>query len=107
MRLAVGHISTKPMTFNVLTSTVTELGLLLEQGQVSAVELTKAYTEQIRKHNKAGANLSAIISVVAEQQLLETATKLDQERADGKIRSPYHGVPFAVKVCSACRSVCF
>ncbi|OHE97691.1 hypothetical protein CORC01_07106 [Colletotrichum orchidophilum] len=85
------------MAFNVLTSTATELSRLLARREVTAVELTKAYLEQIRKHNKAGAHLNAIISVVPEEQLLETASKLDQERAEGRVRSPYHGIPFVVK----------
>lgn len=84
--------------FNVLTLTATELGQLLGQGQVTTVEITRAYLDQIRKHNMAGANLHAIISVVPEDQLLHAATKLDQERAKGATRGPYHGVPFVVKV---------
>lgn len=95
---AATSYSAKVMPFNVLTSTATELGRLLDQRQVTAVDLAKAYMQQIHKHNKAGANLHAIISVVPEQQLLEAAARSDKERADGNVRSAYHGISFVVKV---------
>ncbi|ESZ98762.1 hypothetical protein SBOR_0868 [Sclerotinia borealis F-4128] len=55
------------------------------------------YLAQIKKHNRAGAQLHAIISTPTKQQLLDVAQRLDQERKTGKIRGPLHGVPIIVK----------
>ena len=91
--------STKPtMPFDVLTATACDLRVLLEQRQVTSVQLVQAYLQQIRTHNKDGACLRAVISVVPEKQLLDTAAQLDRERENAKTRSPYHGIPFLAKV---------
>ncbi|KAH6631037.1 amidase signature domain-containing protein [Chaetomium sp. MPI-SDFR-AT-0129] len=73
------------MPFDVLTATACDL------------HLVQAYLQQIRTHNKDGARLRAVISVVPEKQLLDTAAQLDRERGSGETRSPYHGIPFLAK----------
>ncbi|KAK4144202.1 amidase signature domain-containing protein [Dichotomopilus funicola] len=83
------------MPFDVLTATASDLRVLLEQRKVTSVQLVQAYLQQIRTHNKDGARLRAVISVVPEKQLLDTAAQLDQERESGKTRSPYHGIPYS------------
>jgi amidase len=42
-------------------------------------------------------NLRAIIETAPVDNVLAIAQKLDEERAAGKVRSPLHGVPIAVK----------
>lgn len=86
------------MPFDVLTATAGDLRVLLEQRQVTSVQLVQAYLQQIRAHNDDGARLRAVISVVPEKQLLDTAAQLDRERESGKTRSLYHGIPFLAKV---------
>ncbi|KAI0873856.1 amidase signature domain-containing protein [Hypoxylon argillaceum] len=85
------------MPFDVLTATAGDLRVLLEQRQVTSVQLVQAYLQQIRAHNDDGARLRAVISVVPEKQLLDTAAQLDRERESGKTRSLYHGIPFLAK----------
>lgn len=90
-----------PPPFNPLTATAAELAALLDKGKVTSVDIVQVYLRQIQLHNYNGADLNCIISIVPEDQLLEAASRLDSEREEGKVRSPYHGVPFIVKVCQS------
>lgn len=90
-------MSSSPL-FNPLTAAATELSALLNDHKITSVDLIQVYLHQIRLHNKQGLKLHCIISIVPESQLLETAKQLDLEREQGKTRSPYHGIPFIVKV---------
>lgn len=85
--------------FNPLTATAAGLAVLLNNRKVTSVEIVQVYLRQIRLHNYNGAKLKCIISVVPEDELLEAASRLDREKGQGKLRSPYQGVPFIVKVC--------
>ena len=91
-------MSTKPSKFDVLTTTATELHLLLESGTISSVDIVELYLSQIERHNHAGLGLNAIISVAPKRLLLQRAQELDQERATGRTRGPLHGLPIIVKV---------
>jgi amidase len=42
--------------------------------------------------------LRAIISLPPKEELLSVAKKLDRERAENKIRGPFHGIPIIIKV---------
>ncbi|KAK0612445.1 amidase signature domain-containing protein [Bombardia bombarda] len=89
----------KPTTaqFNVLTSTLGDISRLLDEGKLTSVDLVKAYTAQIKRHNHDGLKLHALISVVPEQTALEIAKGLDEERVRGNCRSRLHGIPFIAK----------
>jgi hypothetical protein len=86
--------------FNPLAASLADVARLLDEGRLTSVDLVNAYTGQIQKHNKNGARLNAVISLVPEHTALENARKLDRERAMGKTRSRLHGIPFLVKVLS-------
>jgi aspartyl-tRNA(Asn)/glutamyl-tRNA(Gln) amidotransferase subunit A len=72
--------------------TVAELAAALQAGQVSSVELTRAYLQRIEQYQ---GELNAFISVTAEAALAQ-ATQADQRRAAGKA-GPLTGVPLAHK----------
>jgi amidase len=84
------------MAFNPLTTTANDLKRLLESGQITSVEIIETYLSMIERHDKAGLKLNALISVAPQDVILKKARELD-ERKDGKIRSPLHGVPIALK----------
>lgn len=90
-------MSTPP--FEVLAATAAELQDLLATGALTSVQIIETYLAQIEKHNHAGAHLNALISVAPRDQALGQAAKLDQERQEGKIRSPLHGLPIIIKDC--------
>lgn len=83
--------------FNTLTTTALELQSQLRSGSLTSVEIVEVYLAQIEKHNHTGPKLNAIINVVPRDNLLARAKELDEERKEGKIRGPLHGLPIIVK----------
>ncbi|KAM0477529.1 hypothetical protein ACHAPX_005842 [Trichoderma viride] len=88
---------TTPEFFNLLTSTAHDIQQLFDRSELTAESLVKQVLDQVDKHNRKGLDLGALISVAPRQKLLERAQLLDKERAEGKARSPLHGIPFIVK----------
>ncbi|KAH8807984.1 amidase signature domain-containing protein [Xylogone sp. PMI_703] len=82
---------------DVLTATAADARRLLEAGEISSVELVKLYLKQIAAHNHEGMKLNAMISIAAEDGLLEEAHKLDAERLESGPRSRLHGIPIILK----------
>lgn len=80
---------------DVLTATAEELQQLLSSStHVTSKHLVKVYLSQIKHHND---YLKAVISTAPESLLLERAGMLDEERKNGKLRSPLHGIPILIK----------
>lgn len=85
-------------TVELLTLDASALAKLLAEERITSVTLVKQVLAQIAQEDKAGAELNAIISVAPYETLIETAAKLDEERKQGKLRGPFHGIPILVKV---------
>jgi amidase len=77
-----------------------ELGIaqLQEQmgsGQLTAAGLTAAYLERMEALDRKGPTIGAVIEVNPEAQTI--AASLDDERRQGRLRGPLHGIPVLVK----------
>jgi Asp-tRNA(Asn)/Glu-tRNA(Gln) amidotransferase A subunit family amidase len=75
--------------------TVAELQTQMSAGQLTSVELTRAYINRIAAVNARGPALNAVR--VVNPRALQDASVLDLERATGKQRGPLHGIPVLVK----------
>ncbi len=75
--------------------TILELQTQMQNGKISAQELTKMYLKRIARLDKDGPRLSAVIEV--NPDALAIAANLDSERKRGKIRGPLHGIPILLK----------
>lgn len=75
--------------------TVEQASQLMQQQQLSSVELTQYYLQQISTVDDAGPELNAIIDV--NPDALQQAAALDAERKAGKVRSALHGIPVVLK----------
>jgi aspartyl-tRNA(Asn)/glutamyl-tRNA(Gln) amidotransferase subunit A len=73
--------------------TILEAAAALQARKVSSVELTKVSIDAIHRLQPA---LNAFLTVL-EDAALARARAMDNELASGKVRSPLHGVPVAVK----------
>ena len=80
------------MTFSPFAS-LAELSALLAAGKTTSREITAFYLDRIRRLNS---GLHAFCDVYYESAL-EEADIADEERAAGRLRSPLHGLPIAVK----------
>lgn len=83
---------------DVLTLTAVQLQRLLEAKALTSVDVVKLYLAQISRHNHAGLHLNAMNFVAESDSLLARAHELDHERSQGKVRSPFHGIPIILKV---------
>lgn len=82
------------MSFSPLTTTATDLQHLLTTHSLTSVQLIQHYLAQIDLHNP---RLRALISVAPEDLLLAVAAALDEERLQGRVRGPLHGIPIVLK----------
>lgn len=73
--------------------TVAELGRLIHRGEVSPVDLARAFIERARRLDGA---INAYITL-ADEQALEAAKVAQQAIAAGAYLGPLHGIPVAVK----------
>ncbi len=83
---------------NLLKASAAELQTMLQNGQLTSVQLVRSCLDQIAKYNKAGPVLRAIYAVSLDEDILAVAEALDKERAEGRVRGPQHGIPVIVKV---------
>src|ERR1700751_994975 len=80
-------------------ATVHELSRAIRQRDVSAVEIIKAYLDQIGRYNP---QLNAIVTLDAENATAR-AKELDGAAARGIFWGPLHGIPITLKdsLCTA------
>ena len=76
----------------MIEKTAAELSQLLSSGEVSSVELTRAYLDRIKRTND---QLNIYITV-CEESALQQARKADERRANGN-QHPLLGLPLAHK----------
>ncbi len=68
---------------------------MMEDGTLTAVQLTRAYIARIAALNKRGPGINAVTQL--NPHALEDAALLDKERAMGHLRGPAHGLPILLK----------
>ena len=78
--------------FKIEEQTVAQLQGALESGAVSARELVAIYSRRIEELD---GDLKSVVEI--NPDALSIAQTLDEERANGKVRSPLHGVPVLIK----------
>jgi amidase len=90
--LLAGVAAAEGRKFNVVEATIPDMQDALKKKRVTSRELVEQYLLRIAMYND---RLHATIAV--NPKALEEAVELDRERAKGKVRSPLHGIPVALK----------
>jgi amidase len=83
------------INLDLLTADVQTLQIHLQEGRLKSVDLVDMHLEMIQKHD---GYLKAMLSLVPKQRLRQISEALDQERSEGKLRGPLHGIPIVIKV---------
>jgi amidase len=78
--------------FSVVEATIPEMQKAMEQKRVTSRELVTQYFTRIALYED---KLNAAMTV--NPDALREADELDQERTEGKVRGPLHGIPIALK----------
>ncbi len=75
--------------------TIDELQQYMKDGGHSSVSITEIYLKRIQDYDKAGPFLNSVIEI--NPDAISIAKKMDDERKDGKVRGPLHGIPVMIK----------
>ena len=75
--------------------TVSELQERYENGDLTTRQVVQAYLNRIEAIDRNGPELNSILTL--NGNALDIADRLDQERREGTIRGPLHGVPILLK----------
>ena len=81
--------------FELNEISVDELRQKMEEGSYTAEKIVQLYLERIKAIDKNGPALNSIMEI--NPDALEQARQLDQERKEGKVRGPLHGIPVMIK----------
>ncbi len=84
-----------PRGFDVMEKSIRELGVALDDGSVTSVDLVDFHLARIDAYDARGPALNAVITVNPNAR--DRAAALDAERAAGTVRGPLHGIPVVVK----------
>ena len=90
--LPTGSLASRAPSIDVIELTVQDVQTAYAAGEFTAVELTRAYLDQIDRYE---GHYNAMISMNADA--LAIAAALDQEYATAGPRGPLHGVPVVIK----------
>ena len=71
-----------------------DMAKLIREKKLSAREVMAAHLKQIGRVNS---KVNAIVTLVAEEQLMAQAAAADESLAKGKLLGPLHGMPVGVK----------
>ena len=78
--------------FDVVETTIPEMQRAMEEGRLTSRQLVEAHLLRIALYEE---RVNAAIAINANA--LAEADRLDQERAEGRVRGPLHGIPVALK----------
>ncbi len=81
--------------FELEEATVAQLQEAMRSGRLSARSITEMYLNRIQELDRRGPALRAMIDV--NPDALEVAERLDEERREGQVRGPLHGIPVVLK----------
>lgn len=84
-----------PGAFDLAEIGISELSAGMADGRWTAGHLTERYLGRIAAIDGAGPTLRSVIET--NPDAMEIAARLDQERADGRVWGPLHGIPILVK----------
>ena len=81
--------------FELEEITVAQLQEAMRSGRLSSHSITQMYLNRIQELDRRGPALRAIIEV--NPDALSEAERLDEERREGHVRGPLHGIPVVLK----------
>ncbi|QMU27751.1 amidase [Adhaeribacter radiodurans] len=81
--------------FELNEVTIAGLQQKMQDGTYTSRSITQLYLDRIKAIDQAGPHLRSVIEV--NPDALAVADALDQERKNGKIRGPLHGIPVLIK----------
>ena len=84
-----------PSSFELEETTIAQLQQQMRGGALTAVAIVEKYLARIDEIDRRGPALHAMLEI--NPDALSIARQLDDERRNGRIRGPLHGIPVVIK----------
>ena len=84
-----------PEVGGIASATIEELNAAFDSGRLTSERLIEMYLARIEAYDRAGPELNAVLWL--NENALQRARELDQERRQSGPRSPLHGIPVVLK----------
>ncbi|HXL81139.1 MAG TPA: amidase [Pyrinomonadaceae bacterium] len=84
-----------PKEFELEELTISELQVGMKTGKFTAHSLARRYVERISEIDRGGPKINSVIEINPEAEAMAAA--MDQERRQGRLRGPLHGIPILIK----------
>ena len=84
-----------PKEFELDELTMSELQVGMKAGKFTAHSLVRRYVERISEIDRSGPKVNSVIEINPEAEAIAAA--MDQERKQGQLRGPLHGIPILIK----------
>ncbi len=81
--------------FTVFEKSVAELQDAMTRGETTSEDIVREYLARMSMYDRNGPTFHALLSLNAHA--IADARRLDDERAAGRVRGPFHGVPIVLK----------
>jgi amidase len=81
--------------FSVFEKTVTQLQEAITNGIATSEDITREYLARVALYDRHGPTFRAILAL--NPRAIADARTSDAERAAGKVKSPFHGIPIVLK----------
>ena len=81
--------------FTVFEKTVTDLQDAMSEGLVTSEDITREYLLRLSRYDRSGPTFRSVLSI--NPRAIADARDRDAERAAGKVRGPFHGIPIVYK----------
>ena len=92
---APGEASSASENFALAEATIEDLQAGMQSGKYTARAIAERYLERIEAIDRSGPRLRSVLEVNPEA--LAIADQLDEERQQGTLRGPLHGIPVMLK----------
>jgi amidase len=87
--------SGRTVSFSVFEKTVSELQDAMTKGVTTAEDITREYLARLSLYDRHGPTFRSVLAI--NPRAIADARARDAERAAGRVRSPFHGVPIVFK----------
>lgn len=84
-----------PVPFTVFEKSVPELQDAMSKGVTTSEDVTREYLARVSRYDRHGPAFRSVLSI--NPRAIADARARDAERAAGRVRSPFHGIPIVLK----------
>ncbi|HUQ88077.1 MAG TPA: amidase family protein, partial [Vicinamibacterales bacterium] len=88
-------VTTPTKPFSVFEKSIAELQAAMTSGGLTSEDITREYLARLSTYDRSGPTFRAVLAT--NPRAIADARARDAERAGGRVRGPFHGVPIVLK----------